>query len=89
MTFLSYLIKSFPHRPILFPMQPHIAQQMFHPRFLAPYSRYNTADCLAALMEDLGWVNAAPPSENEDEYAEKLKKRLSVTVLSHSKYVQS
>jgi hypothetical protein len=90
--FLAHLFERYPHRPVLFPLQPHISQDIFHPRYLTPHSRHNTAHRLAALMEDLGWADAEPPTDGEDESDATItpsnnvaSDKLGVTVLSHSK----
>lgn len=80
---LAHIMELYPHRPVLFPIQPHISQMMFHPRFLTPYSRHDTAARLAALMDELGWGYAIPaPSDDLTETP--LPKRPGVTILSHS-----
>ena len=54
--FLSHLLETFTDRPILVPLQPQVSQDIFHPLFLKPLDRYQMADRLAGLIEELGWA---------------------------------
>ncbi|KAJ7094688.1 hypothetical protein B0H15DRAFT_830514 [Mycena belliarum] len=65
----------FPDRPLLIPLQPHISQDIFHPKFLDPLFRQDLADRLAGLLRQLGWV-----SQDGDD----LRGSRGVTMLSHS-----
>lgn len=91
---ITDLLEKFPDRPVLLPLQPHVSQGIFHPRFLQPMNRHETADRLAGLMFSLGWVNSQK-SDSEDFNSEEDKAAVSllgkakkgVTMLSHSKLV--
>lgn len=94
-SFLSRLTREFTDRPILILLQPHISQNIFHPRYLSPMPRKEATKTLATLLASFGWAECEPNSgssgTSEDEVEDTLnpkKHRLSgVTVLSHSKYV--
>lgn len=73
--FLSHLLDSMPEQPLLIPLQPHISQDIFHDRFLAPMLKDETVQCLYELLLKLGWV-ASGPEDKESE---------GITMLSHSK----
>lgn len=88
------MFESFPDRPILIPLQPHISQDFFHPNFLKPMSRHQTADRLAMLLDTLGWAHLDLNSEDYDDVDDKQdemfksslpKRRPGVTMISHSK----
>jgi pimeloyl-ACP methyl ester carboxylesterase len=84
---LKHLLQAFADRPILIPLQPHVSQDIFHPRYLTPMTRHETADRLAALLIDLGW--AAVSGDDEDSDDEETMKNVTgakkgVTMLSHS-----
>jgi hypothetical protein len=84
---LYNLLHTFPSRPLLVYLQPHISQNIFHPRYLAPMTRHEAAGNLAGLMVKLGWVDD-PLKRNEDkEPAPPIsmpKHQKGVTMLSHS-----
>ncbi|KAJ6598984.1 hypothetical protein DFH09DRAFT_1021686 [Mycena vulgaris] len=83
---ISDLHRQFPDRPLLIPLQPHISQNIFHPRFLDPICREALADRLAGLMRELGWVDFV--SKDSDEMNSKdasgAASTPGVTMLSHS-----
>ncbi|RDB22664.1 hypothetical protein Hypma_010101 [Hypsizygus marmoreus] len=89
---IMHLLQRFPDRPLLVLLQPHISQDIFHPRYLKPMNRHQTADRLAALMNELGWVHhdsdddETKYSEEEKEIAYLLngKRNRGVTMMSHS-----
>ncbi len=54
--FLSHLLQEVNDLPVLIPLQPHVSQEIFHPRFLKPMSRHESAAALAGLLQELGWV---------------------------------
>ncbi|KAF9567350.1 hypothetical protein CPC08DRAFT_627082, partial [Agrocybe pediades] len=89
-TVVTHLLKTFPDRPILIPLQPQISQNFFHPDFLEPPTRHQMADRIAALLQRLGWVSLDaeenPDSEEEKEVASSLigASQKGVTVVSHS-----
>ena len=90
--FLSHHLRTFPDRPLLVPLQPHISQEFFHASFLQPMSRHQTAECLAGLLKELGWVRQKDKyttdteSESEETSSNKTPGR-GVVMLSHSKCV--
>lgn len=79
------LFCKFTDRPILVLLQPQISQDMFHPRFLAPFTRQQTVDHLAQVLVNLGWAHFEP--EIEEEQIEHSPASRGVTMLSHSKSV--
>ncbi|KAG6857105.1 hypothetical protein H0H87_009666 [Tephrocybe sp. NHM501043] len=87
---LQHLMRHFSDRPFLVLLQPQISQHIFHPRFLKPMTRYETAERLAILFAHLGWVHHNiedyTDSEEEKEIAHSLvgKRKRGVTMLSHS-----
>ncbi|THV08470.1 hypothetical protein K435DRAFT_847328 [Dendrothele bispora CBS 962.96] len=88
-TFFRQVHKEFKDRPILIVLQPHISQDIFHPRFLQPMSRRETSKRLAHLIHALGWSRYLEQdgSESEEEKRDSETDRLSgngVTLLSHS-----
>lgn len=92
--FLETIFKSEPERPFLVPLWPHVSQEIFHPRFLRPISRQESAKYISELLKDLGWVEK--DDEDEEEVNEILKggptgrtngaakRPTGVTMLSHS-----
>ncbi|KAF8591595.1 hypothetical protein K439DRAFT_1380658 [Ramaria rubella] len=54
-----FLIRDFfrvlPSHPILIPLQPHISQNIFHPRFLNPLHREESVRCMTQIFKQLGW----------------------------------
>ena len=93
--FLSHLLETFTDRPILVPLQPQVSQDIFHPLFLKPLDRYQMADRLAGLIEELGWATLPSNSKNTKGMDSKEKEAESsqiedtgkgITMLSHSKY---
>lgn len=78
-----------PDRPLLVPLQPHISQEIFHPRFLVPMGRRETVECMTGLLEELGWVAKRKKDTSDMDkdisvsyYA---PSRNGVTMISHSK----
>jgi hypothetical protein len=84
---LYNLLHTFSDRPLLVYLQPHISQNIFHPRYLTPMTRHETAGNLADLMVKLGWVDN-PLEGIEDKGREppilQVKDGKGVTMLSHS-----
>ncbi|KAF9268049.1 hypothetical protein L218DRAFT_918278 [Marasmius fiardii PR-910] len=84
---LRHLAEAFTDRPLLIILQPHISQEFFHPQYLKPMTRKQTADRLAGLMAKLGWVDFEQNGDtSEDEFEDNLlgKPRKGITLLSHS-----
>lgn len=87
-TSLDSFMTLLPDRPLLVPIQPHISQDIFHPRFLTPMGRRETVDCLIGLLEELGWVSERQidGSDWETDVDEQVAGAVKgVTMLSHSK----
>ncbi|GJE84212.1 alpha/beta hydrolase [Phanerochaete sordida] len=78
--FLSNLLRAAKDRPVLVPLQPHVSQELFHPNYLKPMNRHQSADVLAELLEELGWARRR--SDDSDSSVSEEPK--GVTVLSHS-----
>jgi len=90
--FFRLVNKEFKDRPILIVLQPHISQEIFHPRFLQPLSRRETSKRLAGLIYALGWAKylERDGSESEGEKMERKTGKMGghgITLLSHSKLV--
>ena len=81
--FLNHLMHSVPDRPILIPLQPHVSQEIFHPRFFKPMSRKDYASTIAGLLEELGWAKRC--DEDGELPSSEDGSHLGVTVFSHSK----
>jgi len=81
--FLSHFFAAVPDRPILVPLQPHVSQEIFHPRYLNPMGRHESAAAISGLMVKLGWVKQ-PSEESEVEDCCGVDMKPGVTVLSHS-----
>lgn len=79
------LLNSFSDRPLLVPLQPHISQDIFHPRFLEPLSRHETTAALVNIFLRLGWIRVETGSGTTHAPAYKCIGE-GVTVMSHSKY---
>lgn len=77
---LYNLLTNHGDRPLLVPMQPHISQNIFHPKFLEPMPRHKMTACLVGLLRELGWV---PSLDDSLEYERKASKH-GVVMLSHS-----
>jgi len=87
---LYNLLHTFSDRPLLIHLQPHVSQNIFHPRYLAPMARHETADKLADLLVKLGWVDdpceceEKEPADPIPELKRELKRGKGVTMFSHS-----
>ncbi|KAJ4478210.1 hypothetical protein J3R30DRAFT_3333115 [Lentinula aciculospora] len=90
--FLSHMVQESADRPLLIILQPHISQNIFHPRYLAPMPRKQTTKTLASLLAAFGWAdletNSSSLNTSEDEVNNTLdiqsRRRSGVTILSHS-----
>ena len=82
--FLTQLMRAVPDRPILVPLQPHVSQELFHPRFFKPMARDEYAATLAGLLEELGWAKRRNDDDEELPISAS-NSSLGVTVFSHSK----
>ncbi|KAI0068643.1 hypothetical protein BV25DRAFT_1873699 [Artomyces pyxidatus] len=84
---ISHLLRELSDAPLLIPLQPHISQQVFHPHFLAPKGRKETAETLRALLVELGWASDEGKVDEEDvevEVESPGSKGKGITMLSHS-----
>lgn len=70
-----------PDRPLFVLLQPHISQQIFHPRFLAPKNRKETMVIMRRLLTDFGWVSN--PSDSRTGVSNGRNPR-GITLASHS-----
>jgi len=77
--FFNRIMTTFPDRPLLVPVQPHISQNIFSPRFVSPMSRYETVGALVGLLRLLGWA-----ADDNDNDTMKPEASSGVTMLSHS-----
>ncbi|KAH8105879.1 hypothetical protein BXZ70DRAFT_917198 [Cristinia sonorae] len=87
--FLETLFKAEPDRPFLIPLLPHVSQELFHPRFLRPVGRHESAELIGGLLRELGWVDKEEEDVTSDGESAKLKGDVvkppkGVTMLSHS-----
>jgi len=55
-TIIYSFLTRLPDRPLFVLLQPHISQQIFHPRFLVPKNKKETMIIMRQLLIDLGWV---------------------------------
>ncbi|KAG6890536.1 hypothetical protein C0992_000796, partial [Termitomyces sp. T32_za158] len=87
---LQQFLHQFLDRPVLVLLQPQISQHIFHSKFLEPMTRYKTAEHLANLLVELGWVHHDPDDGNDTEEEKEIVQSLvgkrwkGVTMLSHS-----
>ncbi|KAI0254706.1 hypothetical protein BJV78DRAFT_1182312 [Lactifluus subvellereus] len=70
-----------PDRPLFILLQPHISQQIFHPRFLVPKTRKETVIIMRQLCTAFGWV---PDSADAQKGETDLPKPKGITLASHS-----
>lgn len=80
-TIIHGFLTRVPDRPLLVLLQPHISQQIFHPRFLVPKNKKETMVIMRQLLIDLGWV--ANPADGRKGERDGSKPR-GVTMASHS-----
>jgi len=78
--FITHLFRMIPEHPVLVPLQPHVSQDIMHPRYLRPMSRRDMARTLAGLLDMLGWAKWA----DKEDAVEKDDIPMGVTMLSHS-----
>jgi len=81
----STIIYSFltrvPDRPLFILLQPHVSQQIFHPRFLVPKNRKETVIAVRKLLINFGWVPNPADAWKRDAKGSKPR---GVTMTSHS-----
>jgi hypothetical protein len=80
-TIIYGFLSRVPDRPLFVLLQPHISQQIFHPRFLAPKNRKETMVIMRQLLVDFGWVPNPSDSRNG---VSKGRKPKGITMASHS-----
>lgn len=51
------LVKELPNHPIIIPLQPHISQNIFHPRFLSPLKPAEAITCITKTIVEMGWTD--------------------------------
>ncbi|KAG9097399.1 hypothetical protein FRC06_007587 [Ceratobasidium sp. 370] len=56
--FISCILREFPNRPVLVPLQPHISQAIAHSGHLECLSRTELVSTLRGLLQELGWAQA-------------------------------
>lgn len=85
--FIVSLLAACPDRALLVPLQPHISQLAFHPRFLEPMGPRETVRGLVGVVEELGWAPAQKDdgSDSGVEFDEEPAAAQGLTVISHSK----
>ncbi|KAI0053581.1 hypothetical protein FA95DRAFT_1552065 [Auriscalpium vulgare] len=76
-----HLLHHLDDAPVLVPLQPHISQHFFHPHFLTPKNRRETALVLREVLIELGWAKDEDDQEVEGLVGMKGK---GVTMVSHS-----
>ncbi|KAI9452089.1 hypothetical protein F5148DRAFT_1237523 [Russula earlei] len=82
-TIICSLLTRFPNRPLFILLQPHLSQQIFHPRFLSPKNRKETTNVMRQLLIDLGWVPKPADGSAQKRGADDSKPR-GITLASHS-----
>lgn len=80
-TIIYSFLTQVPDRPLFVLLQPHISQQIFHPRFLVPKNRRETVTTVRQLLIDLGWVPNPPDARKGDAKGSRPR---GVTMTSHS-----
>ena len=71
-------------RPLFILLQPHVSQQIFHPRFLVPKDRKETVIAMRQLLIDMGWVRNPADARKGEAGEVKGSKPRGVTMASHS-----
>ncbi|KAI0005030.1 hypothetical protein BJV74DRAFT_806468 [Russula compacta] len=77
-TILHGFLTRTPDRPLFVLLQPHVSQQIFHPRFLVPKNKKETIITMRQLLIDFGWV--PNPADGEKDGP----KPRGITMASHS-----
>lgn len=77
---ITTLLRRFPDRPLLVPMQPHVSQRIFHATYTRPLGKYAAVDGIVGAMRKHGFV-----PEDDGSYEETIGDPVTgVTMLSHS-----
>ncbi|TCD60428.1 hypothetical protein EIP91_010080 [Steccherinum ochraceum] len=85
--FVEAMLKAEPDRPFLVPLFPHTSQEIFHPRYLRPIGRHESAQVIGGLLKELGWIDGDEGEQeikSGEERSDKPKSRTGVAMLSHS-----
>jgi len=89
--FITLLLEGLQDRPLLVLIQPHISQDIFHPRYLRPMPSWEATNALAGLLGKLGWAEEAWDSNLSEHEEREVTRHLvpedtpkGVTMLSHS-----
>ena len=78
---ITSLLRRFPNRPLLVPIQPHVSQRIFHGAFARPFGKRATVEGIVGAMRKHGFV----PEDDESYEVTIGDPTTGVTVLSHSK----
>lgn len=78
---ITNLLRRFPDRPLLVPIQPHVSQRIFHGAFARPLGKRATTEGIVGAMRKHGFV-----PEDDGSYESTIgDPTMGVTMLSHSK----
>lgn len=78
---ITNLLRRFPDRPLLVPIQPHVSQRIFHGTYVRPLGKRATVEGIVGAMRKHGFVR-----EEDGSYKEAIgDPTTGVTMLSHSK----
>ncbi|CDO71256.1 hypothetical protein BN946_scf184908.g13 [Trametes cinnabarina] len=69
--FIEHMFVSLPEHPVLVPLLPHVSQEILHARYLKPMGRHEMTDCLAGLLNELGWADLEAPSPETSDSEDK------------------
>lgn len=78
--FITSLLRRFPDRPLLVPIQPHVSQRIFHRTYARPLGRLATVAGIVGAMRKHGFV----PDDDNNYEATIGDPTTTVTMLSHS-----
>ena len=80
---ITTLLRRFPDRPLLVPMQPHVSQRIFHATYIRPLGKRAAVDGIVGAMRKHGLI-----PKDDGNYEETIGDPVTgVTMLSHSKLV--
>ena len=78
---ITSLLRRFPDRPLLVPIQPHVSQRIFHGAFARPLGKRATVEGIVGAMRKYGFV----PGDDGNYESTIGDPTTGVTMLSHSK----
>jgi len=78
---ITALLRRFPDRPLLVPIQPYVSQRIFHGAFARPLGKRAAVEGIVGAMRKYGFV----PKDDESHESTIGDPMTGVTVLSHSK----